>query len=274
MEEEVKTEVEEVTPEVEEAVSEDDDYTADIEDEIDDDDAEEIDDLEYDDEGNVIFSEEDDDAEADTTAEKEVAEAPPEAPATDETLARVTKDLELLRSLSKDTLKKLGYDGDDPVEGLIQAAAEADGVSVEEYKKTLEANRIRAEETRKAREEGMRVKMERDLAAVKAEIPSASAYKSVEDFPNFKRFGELVDLGLTPAEAYRASHPREIAEAVAASVNQAAKDSKDHLKSSVPKGAKDKSVVIPRAQLAEFRDMFPGTSDKELVKLYKKVKQN
>jgi hypothetical protein len=46
---------------------------------------------------------------------------------------------------------------------------------------------------------------------------------------------------------------------------------KEHLRSNVPVGAKDKSITISKRQMAEYRDLFPNMSDKELVALYKQT---
>ena len=86
------------------------------------------------------------------------------------------------------------------------------------------------------------------------------------------KFGAFRNKGLSAKEAYAAANPDGIRTTVATAVKkQAQHDSKAHLKSSVPKSSKDTGVKMTRSELAEYREMFPHLSDKEINDLYKKA---
>ena len=205
-------------------------------------------------------------------AETEVVEpAPAEPDEKDRRIAALEKKYAALEKQSKETLKKLGVKNtDDAMAALEQLAAETDEVSVDEYRRQ-KAEAERAEEaTNFMRKAAFEQKMRDDLKEVQEAFPEAKAYKSVMDFPNIRKFGEFRDKGLSPKEAYIASHPDAVRQSVAASVKQQSlNDTKNHLKSAVPKGSKDNAVTMPKETLREWRDMFPKLSDKEIVKLYK-----
>ena len=244
--------------EVKQDMIEDEDYTADIEDEVEEADTEDLEDLSYDEDGNLIFDEEEpeedvEEEEGDTTPkegpEEETEEAPQalaaEAPAT----ASVSEDEELL-GLAREALAKLGYDDKDVKAGLENLAAEADGKSVEEFRAERSARTARIEEAKR----GLAAKKAEDIAAVKAAYPVAAKFNSIDDFPNPQLFMDLRDLGHSPADAFRAACPDIVSAA-------AAKGSKAHLQSNVPKGAKDTNPGLSKRQLSEFREIFPGKSD-------------
>lgn len=283
MEEEVKTEleaVEEVTEPTEDTADESpDDYSADIEP---DDEADEEDkdfELEYDDEGNVVIAGDDDESEeeGDTTPSEDATpdDTPaehPTAPAERESAEdRYRRAYEVLLEHARAATKKMGYEGDNVLDNLDQMGAEADGKIVEDYRAEL-----KSESDRKAAEAAdlaarFAAKKAADLAAVHAAYPDAKKYTDVDQFPNSQRFKALCDAGATPEEAFRATHPEEIAAHVAAAVKAGARDSKDHIRSNVPRGAKDNSVHISRAEMDMYREMFPGISDKEIIRKYRDV---
>lgn len=282
MEEEVKTELETSEDVTDTAEVAEDDYSADIEP---DDEAEEEEDfeLEYDDDGNVVIAEDQDEAEeeGDTTPTEEDTPAPapaaapdvPSAPPAESEEVKLRRELDTLRSRTRTALKKMGYEGDNLLDSLDQMGAEADGKTLEEYRAEIksEADKRAAE----AAEFAIRfaAKKAADLAAVHAAYPDAKKYTDVDQFPNSARFKALCDAGATPEEAFRATHPEAVAAQVAAAVKQGARDSKDHIRSNVPRGAKDTSPQMTKAELEGYREMFPGLSDKEIVKLYRRTKK-
>lgn len=224
-------------------------------------------DLEYDEDGNVVIP--DDEAEADTTAQEEepVEEAPPKEEAPDPRDAELAR-LRKIEAQAKKTMKSLGYEGEDALDGLSQIAAESEGKSKEEYKAAQEAEaRTKAAEAILAKQEAEKI-LAADLAAIKAEFKGAEKFNSVAEFPNIKKFGEMRDLGLSAVEAFRVAQPDIVAESFAP---HAVADSKSHLKSAVPKGARDTSITIPSGELDEYRELFPGKSDAELNALYKRA---
>lgn len=234
---------------------------------------EEIEDFEYDENGDIVIPEEKEEEEPTAEEEEEgTPETAPEPPAKDEEKEALRRELAQLRSQARDTLSKMGMTEQDPVKGLAKLAAEAEGKTEEEY---LKDRRERAElEAARARlqREAFEERMQRDLAEIHAAYPETKVYKSPEEFPNFKRFGELMDKGNTPAEAYIASHPNARADAVAAATRQRSlNDTKKHLRSNVPTGTNAKTVTMPRSELLAWRDLFPGKSDQELAALYKKT---
>lgn len=220
-------------------------------------------DLEYDEDGNVVIP--DDEAEEDTTEQEE--EEPPKEEAPDPRDAEIAR-LRKIEAQAKKTVKSLGYEGEDALDGLSQLAAESEGKSKEEYKAAQEAEaRTKAAEALLAKQEAEQI-LSADLAAIKAEFKSAEKFNSVAEFPNIKKFGEMRDLGLSAVEAFRVAQPDIVAESFAP---HAVADSKSHLKSAVPKGARDTSITIPSGELDEYRELFPGKSDAELNALYKRA---
>lgn len=253
--EEVKTEVDTV----EEVVDEDDDIAGiegfDYED-----------DLEYDDDGNVVIP--DDDAEADTTAEE--GDEPPkeEAPdPRDEEINRLKARNDLVEAQARDTLKSLGYEGDDVVEGLTKLAAESVGKTEEEYK----ADKAAAERLKQAeellKEKDLEQLMAEDLAIIKSKYKVAEQFASVRNFPGVVEFARMRDAGVSPEKAFAASH----LDLIISEARQPVADSKSHLRSSVPKGAKDTGVSIPSDELDLYHEMYPDLTDKQLENLYKRV---
>lgn len=190
----------------------------------------------------------------------------------DRELAVLRRKLAALESQAKDTLEKLGVRDGDVTSGLVKLAAEASDETPEAYlKKKAERDRT-LDAVRLLQTTEFNKKAAADLLAVQAAYPETKKFSSIKDIPNFKRFGELRDMGLSPKEAYIAANPDGARNAVAAATKRQALDgTKDHLKSSVSKRTKDTSTRMPRATLLEWRNMFPGYSDKEIAKLYKEA---
>lgn len=254
--EDVKTEVETV----EEVVEEDDDVAGiegfDYED-----------DLEYDDDGNVVIP--DDDASADTTATEEEDPPKEEAPdPRDEEIARLTARNKLVEDQARDALKAIGYEGDDVVKGLTKLAAESVGKTEEQYTADKEAaERIKQAEAL-LKEKELEELMVEDLAAIKATYKVAEKFASVREFPGVEEFARMRYAGVSPEKAFAAAHLDLV---VTEKTRQPVADSKSHLRSSVPKGAKDTSVSIPSDELDLYHEMYPDMTDKQIEDLYKRV---
>lgn len=158
----------------------------------------------------------------------------------------------------KATLKKLGYNGEgDPMEMLKRLQAEADGVSAADYE----------------RKQAFEKQAALDIEAIHKAFPETAKFKHLRELPNVGKFARLMDdkdMKLSVVEAFAASHP-EIVSAHVAGANRAKNlaGTKNHLSSSVPKGAKDVSVKITRKELDDYREMFPELSDKQIKELYK-----
>ena len=167
----------------------------------------------------------------------------------------------------------MGIEEDDIDKGLAQLAADANGVTVEEYtKKRAEAIK-QAEAQRVYREVMLKKMIDSDMNALHSLFPETKSITKFEEIPNARRYAELRDLGLNPKEAYSAANPEARREAVAASVKQQAINaSKSHLKSNVPIGAKDTSVKISKGEMEMYREMFRGKTDQEIIALYKKTR--
>ena len=80
-------------------------------------------------------------------------------------------------------------------------------------------------------------------------------------------------MGLSADEAYSASHTNAIRANAAAGAKKSLIGTKSHLQTSVPKGAKDDAITMPKKELASMREYFPKLSDKEIVALYKKTQR-
>ncbi len=262
------------------------------------DDGERDDEFEYDKDGNIIIPEvvfDDEDAEddeekadeeaaeesdeSDTDAESEDSEEAEEAPetnnASDEKDARIAEleaELEKLKNQGKDTLSKLGVKSDDVMEGLVSLAAEADGTTPEEYLKKKLSEEQAAQGVALLRAQEFEKIARADLAELHAAYPETKQYTDIRKLPEdiLAKFGRFRDAGLSAKEAYAAANPDGIRQNIATAVKkQSLHESKSHLRTAVPKGSKDNSVVMPKSELARWRDIFPGMSDKELQSLYK-----
>ena len=207
-------------------------------------------------------------------AKADVAEpAHKEPDAKDARIAALERELAAIRSQSRETLNRLGVTEGDEISGLVKLAAEAEGKTEEEYLKQKQERDRTAEAVKLMQQTKFNAKIAADLAEVQAAYPDTKSYASVKDFPNFKEFGRLRDLGLSPKQAYIASHPDAVRQNVAAATRQQSlNDTKKHLKPAVSKASRDNTITMTKRELAECRDLFPGMSDKEIMKLYRDTK--
>lgn len=259
------------------------------------DDTDQNDEFEYDDEGNIVIPDVTEDEETDgldDTAEKgdDAANAAPEnedkgaaeetpapAPQKDadkEALKReketAERELEALKKQTLETLSKLGIKADSALEGLEKAAAESDDMSLEDYRKKKAEAQRNDEARRLYQQVEFEKKMKADFAEIQREYPETRSLKSLTEIENLAKFGRFRDMGLSPKEAYAAANPDSMRRSVAAATKQQSlNDTKAHLKSAVPVGSKDDGIVMSKRELAEWRDLFPHLSDKEISKLYR-----
>lgn len=235
-------------------------------------DSEDEEELEYDDDGNVVESNTDDDGN-DAAAQVEERDTKETDIAFSKNVEDREKKLTEREAIIRDALKAMGIEEDDIDKGLAQLAADAKGVTVEEYtKKRAEAIK-QAEAQRVYREVMLKKMIDSDMNALHSLFPETKSITKFEEIPNARRYAELRDLGLNPKEAYSAANPEARREAVAASVKQQAINaSKSHLKSNVPIGAKDNSVKISKSEMEMYREMFRGKTDQEIIALYKKTR--
>ena len=212
--------------------------------------------------------------EAPPAKKPEVVEPATAPDAKDAEIAKLRRQIAERDSQIKDTLKSLGADENGGVAELERLAAEAAEIPVEEYRRR-KAEKLQQEEAmRLVQKQKFDEKIRADLAAVQKAYPNTKQYKSVFEFPNFAKFSKFRDAGLSPEEAYIAANPQGVMTSVAGAAQQQARNlsnTKDHLRSNVPVGSKDKSITITKKQMAEYRDLFPGMSDKEIVALHKQT---
>lgn len=243
-------------------------------------------DFEYDEEGNIVIPEDEENEEADEGDEEPEAEnaekgedsKSDEAKAPENTeqkeISNIKAELEKFKAQSRETLEKLGVkiDDDDVLGGLIRLAAEAEDTTPEEYLKRKEENeKLEAAKKIVEQQQGEAIR-KADLEELHRLFPETSGYTDISQIPNFKRFGELRVMGLPASEAYSASHTNAIREnAAAGAKRQSLAGTKNHLQTAIPKGAKDTSIIMPKKTLSEWRELFPGKSDKDIISLYKKT---
>lgn len=212
--------------------------------------------------------------EAPSAKKPEVVEPATAPDAKDAEIAKLRRQLAERDSQIKDTLKSLGADENGGVAELERLAAEAAEIPVEEYRRRKAEKMQQEEAMRLVQKQKFDEKIRADLAAVQKAYPNTKQYKSVFEFPNFAKFSKFRDAGLSPEEAYIAANPQGVMTSVAGAAQQQARNlsnTKDHLRSNVPVGSKDKSITITKKQMAEYRDLFPGMSDKEIVALHKQT---
>lgn len=177
----------------------------------------------------------------------------------------------------KETLEKMGIAVDGNVEdALDRLAAEADGKTLEEYRKEKDEQAEIEDAKRILARQRFEQLAANDLAELKKSFPDLlqvdnirKCFKNVEDFV---QFGKLRDSGISPKNAYMAVNGDQIRTAQAqAAQKKVAGDGKRHITSVTPKKAADTNVVMPKATLLEWRDNFPELSDAEIRKLYKQT---
>lgn len=192
--------------------------------------------------------------------------------AKDAEIADLRKKIRAYELQGKDTLKKLGVDENDVIRGLAKLAAEAEDKPIEEYLKEREKTDRETAERIQIQQLKFEEKMRADLAEVHAAYPETRKYKTMREIPNFEAFGKARDAGFSPKQAYAAANPDDVRASVAAAVKRKSlNDTKKHLTSNIPKGSKDTSVTMSKSTLAEWRQLFPSMSDKEIVSLYKQT---
>lgn len=247
------------------------------------------DEFEYDDEGNIIIpdviedeeqAEEDgeDDADSDDdTDDEDKGEEQPEPEAKpegkdekDAQYEALKKEYDALKAQSADTLAKLGVKSENVLEGLEKVAAESEDLSLEDYRKKKAESQRNEEARRLYQKIEFEKKMKADLEEIQREYPETRSLKSLTEIENLAKFGRFRDLGLSAKEAYAAANADGVRKSVAAATKQQSLNgTKAHLKSAVPAGSKDDGIAISQRELAEWRDLFPDLSDKEIRQLYK-----
>ena len=98
-----------------------------------------------------------------------------------------------------------------------------------------------------------------DVSTLKTEFPELRGIKDITDLENPLRYAALRDLGLTPEEAYLATSKRRV------------QDTRAHLRSAHGRSAAASVGMMSQHELATARDLFPGLSDSEIQRLYKRV---
>ena len=103
----------------------------------------------------------------------------------------------------------------------------------------------------------------KDLSALCAAFPELSGMGSLAELPEPERYGELREAGLSPIEAFCASHHKLLI--------PHRTDNRAHLSPSIGRAASPGSGRISASALSEARDLFPSLSDREIEALYHRV---
>ena len=104
-----------------------------------------------------------------------------------------------------------------------------------------------------------------DLAVLARRFPERFSSGAVDDLPNAVRYGELREAGLSPVEAFCASHYESLLETQRAPSNRA------HLESCIPRTARPAADRMSTADLEMARSLFPSLPDSEIEGLYRRV---
>ena len=117
--------------------------------------------------------------------------------------AELRRRLESNEKRIKAALKKLGVkaDGDDVIDGIETLAAESEGKTLDEYRKDMREKEENEQARAFLRKTAFENLKKADLAALHAAYPETAELDDVEKMPNFKRFAELRDLGISVKEA-------------------------------------------------------------------------
>lgn len=208
--------------------------------------------------------------------EQKLAESDPAEAEINASLAAETAKRVALEAQVKKTLEALGIKTEgDVVEALERAAAEAEDIPLEEYrKKAREESEIAA-----AKEQIRRQKFEalaaNDLAELKKSYSGVLDKKHIRDcfktFDDFAKFGRLRDAGINAKDAYLAVNGDEVIAAQRNAAKTRATDNKGHLKSSIPMNSVPDAVGLSKQTMATWRELFPELTDSEIRALYKQT---
>lgn len=146
---------------------------------------------------------------------------------------------------------------------VTEAAAEATTDSYAGDDETAE--NTTAEE---ATEADYGVLMNEDYREICAAHPEAMAFGSLKEMPNLHRYGELRELGLTPSEAY-------LAAVFPLSSATLSPDSAERQKAQpiLLRRAACGTAGMSYGEMAEAKALFADLSPRELLSLYRRVKQ-
>ncbi|MBQ2718541.1 MAG: hypothetical protein IJF73_00565 [Clostridia bacterium] len=104
-----------------------------------------------------------------------------------------------------------------------------------------------------------------DAAALAAVFPSRFSSGTLTALENPERYGELREAGLSPVEAYCASHY----ETLLAGRRQ---NTRSHLDSCAVRTARSGAERMSAADLSAARELFPSLTDTELEGLYRRAR--
>ena len=106
---------------------------------------------------------------------------------------------------------------------------------------------------------------EEDLAVLSRHFPSLLP-DGLASLRHPGRYGELREAGLSPVEAFCASHHELI-------LSGGRGDNRAHLGSCIPRGASLAAGQLGARELEEARELFPSLSDGEIEALYRRVEK-
>lgn len=258
-------ETEEIIDDIEEAETEEVEATEEIVDTEADELPEETDDENI----EVVIEDDDEETETDEQPEEVKPQEEPEETPIEE--AKPNEDKIALEKQVKETLEALGINVDGTVEdALIAVAAEAKGISVEDYKAEKAAQATAQIQKQRQIEEMLAA----DLIELKKAVPSLVDLDHISKIDNFAEFGALRDKGLTVKQAFWAVNGDKLTNAKQAVAKQEAiAKSKEHLQSVTQKHAADaEKLFVPKSEWTWLRDMFPNKTDSQLARIYKNAK--
>lgn len=260
------------------------DQDEDVDKEDEDDENTDIEEIEEEDELDVDLDEQEENEEESDGEDDEEVDEEPQVSEKDAKIAELERQHEVdetkyvkFEQQVKDTLEKLGIPvNGDVKEALDRTAAEMEGKTLEEYRREKDEKA----EIENARQTLARQKFEQlaasDLAELKKSFPDLlkadNIRKCFDSMEDFIQFGKLRDSGVAPKTAYMAVNGEKVRTAQAQAVQKkVASGGKNHITSVAPKKASDSNVVMPKAELQEWRNTFPDLSDAEIRKLYKET---
>lgn len=243
-----------------------DDDTADGEDDSSDDEA--SDDDEETDEDSDTDADEDDDDEDEGDAPKTKAGVSAESDdAETRKLRRMKVEVErMAKAKGYESIEEMLADENGEDVSALRSRLDSSDLTVEE--KAAAYDKLHNDEAAKAREAEGKKKHDEILSKLKKSVPEAAGIENLADIPNADKFRELIlKNGLSPKDAYiivtADKNRARVAKAVASS-------GKSHLVPSKGKTVGDASV--PDDFMREARELYPDLSDKDIRKLYKRIK--
>lgn len=187
---------------------------------------------------------------------------------------KAVKELETMKALARKGLADFIEEGEEPIDAIKRMAAEAEGITVEEYEEKLEQERLIAEYKKTKEIDVIRQLKSEHLNAIKSVYTNVEV-EAIEQIPNYSRYKKLMSTSqFTPLEAFEMANAKGMSTAEEEYARQKAlNDSKSHIRATQTNKAPIALTPIPASSYEFWKGAYPDLSEKDLVKKYNQSKK-